>query len=286
MLYLALVSLVWAFSFGLIGNTLAGVDPFFVASVRLGCASLLFLPFFRPNLLLPLDCFRLLAYGFVQFGLMYVAYMKAYQYLPSHLVALFSLLTPVYVVWIHNLRNQSFSARYLLAAILSIVGAAVIKMKGLPSGGFWFGFFLMQLSGIAFAFGQIAYRDWKQVHTSIDDRSVFALLAMGGAFCAGGFSLFFSDGQLDEINLVQWQSILYLGFIASGLGFFLWNKGASRTNPGVLAAFNNALVPLAMIVSLFVFGEIGTASWEAIVRLLIGGVLIAFAVWTAVRKES
>ena len=95
MIYLITVSLVWAFSFGLIGNTLTGVDSFFVATVRLGLASLLFLPFLRVKSLTGLDGLRLLGYGFIQFGLMYVSYMSAFQYLPSHLVALFSIFTPL-----------------------------------------------------------------------------------------------------------------------------------------------------------------------------------------------
>ena len=286
MIYLITVSLVWAFSFGLIGNTLTGVDSFFVATVRLGLASLLFLPFLRVKSLTGLDGLRLLCYGFIQFGLMYVSYMSAFQYLPSHLVALFSIFTPLYVVLIHDLRNRQFSPRFLLAASLSVLGAAVIKMQELPSGQFWIGFFLMQVAGIAFAFGQICYRDWKQKHPSIHDRSVFALLAIGGVLCAGSFTVLYSEPLISEISSVQWQSILYLGFIASGLGFFLWNTGACRTNPGILAAFNNALVPLAVFVSLFVFGEIASVSMEAIFRLLIGGLLIALAVCIAIRKEA
>ena len=47
MVYLAIVSLLWAFSFGLIGSALSGVDPFFVATLRLFCATVLFLPFLR-----------------------------------------------------------------------------------------------------------------------------------------------------------------------------------------------------------------------------------------------
>ena len=49
MLYLAIVSIIWAFSFGLIGSALAGVDSYFVATLRLGCATLLFLPWLRPK---------------------------------------------------------------------------------------------------------------------------------------------------------------------------------------------------------------------------------------------
>ena len=54
----------------------------------------------------------------------------------------------------------------------------MIKAQGLPSGDFWLGFILMQIAGIAFAFGQIAYRDWKLSQTEISDLNIFALLTL------------------------------------------------------------------------------------------------------------
>ena len=83
----------------------------------------------------------------------------------------------------------------------------------------------------------------------LNDRNVFSLLTIGGTLCAACFSALFTDWSTLEINSDQWKSILYLGFVASGIGFFLWNKGATQSNPGTLAAFNNAVVPLAVICS-------------------------------------
>ena len=286
MLYLAIVSFIWAFSFGLIGSTLSGVDPFFVATVRLGCATLLFLPFFRPKLIWGRNSFRLFTYGAIQFGLMYVCYMKSYQYLPSHLVALFSIMTPVYVVLINDFRKRQFSYSHLLAAALSVCGAATIRAKGMPSGDIWLGFILMQIAGLSFAFGQIAYRDWKQSHVSINHTAVFSMLTFGGTVFAGASSFFLADQGLLAINAGQWQSIFYLGFFASGLGFFLWNKGAVICNPGTLAAFNNAVVPLAVFFSLFIFGEVGALSAGDLSRLAIGGLLVASAVYVASYKKD
>ena len=286
MLYLAIVSLIWAFSFGLIGSSLSDVDPFLVATVRLGCATLLFLPFFRLKLILGINSFRLFTYGAIQFGLMYVCYMKSYEYLPSHLVALFSIMTPVYVVLINDFRKRRFSYRYLIAAVLSTCGAATIKAKGIPSGNIWLGFILMQIAGLSFAFGQIAYRDWKQSHASINHTAVFSMLTFGGTVFAGAFSLFFANQSSLAINAGQWQSIFYLGFFASGLGFFLWNKGAVLCNPGTLAAFNNAVVPLAVLCSLFFFGEAGVLSARDLSRLAIGGLLVASAVTVASCKKD
>lgn len=286
MLYLAIVSLIWAFSFGIIGSSLSSVDSFFVATMRLTCASILLLPFLRLNSISWKDTGRLTAYGAIQFGLMYVLYMKAFQYLPSHLVALFSILTPVYVVLIHDIRHRVFSIRYLVAACLSVLGAGTIKIQGVPTGSIWLGFILMQLAGVSFAFGQIAYRDWKQSHPSVLDRSVFSILSFGGLLSAGLLSLLFVDTEKLFISSAQWQSILYLGFIASGLGFFLWNKGASQTNPGTLAVFNNAVVPLAMFVSLFIFDEIAFITTDNLLRLIIGGLLIGIAVCISRAKKN
>ena len=284
--YLAATSLIWAFSFGLIGKALGEIDSFFVAGVRLVCATLLFLPWLSVKSITRIDSLKLTGYGAIQFGLMYVCYMKAFQYLPSHLVAIFSILTPVYVVIIHDLRQSRFSPYCLIAALISVLGAASIKATTVPTGEFWIGFCLMQLAGLSFAYGQVAYRDWKRQHTAVKDREVFSLLTIGGALCASAFSLFLTNWSQLEINASEWISILYLGFIASGLGFFLWNKGASQSNPGALAAFNNAVVPLAVLCSLFVFGEIEHSSKEKLIRLAIGGILIFGAVVIGRKKPE
>ena len=284
MIYLALVSLIWAFSFGLIGSALSGVDSFLLATLRLGVASIIFLPFLCLKKIGSIDRFRLIIYGAIQFGLMYAFYMRAYQFIPSHLVAIFSILTPVYVVLIHDLRRRTFSKHYLWVAILSVLGAASIKAKTIPSGDIWMGFGLMQAAGIAFAFGQVAYRDWKRANSKVPDRSVFALLSLGGVFSVGCFSLMLTDFQAVELTTDHWKAILYLGCVASGLGFFLWNKGASVSNPGTLAAFNNAVVPLAVLFSLFIFGEAENLDTESLLRLIVGTGLIGTAVFLGQRS--
>ena len=286
MFYLAIVSLIWGFSFGLVGNVLSGVNPFLVATMRLACASLVFLPFLRLRFIGFNQSFYLIRCGFIQFGLMYVFYMKAFEYLPSHLVALFSVMTPFYVVLINDIRRRKISARYFLVALLSVIGAGVINMQNFPSEGIWFGFFLMQMAGICFAFGQISYKDWKKLYPQVKDISVFGLLTLGGTVSAGLFTLIFIDSSMLSITRTQMQAILYLGIVASGLGFFLWNKGATKTEAGTLAAFNNAVVPIAVFISLFVFGEISNVVIDDIMKLLTGSILILIAVIVSLSKKN
>lgn len=286
MIYLSIVSLIWAFSFGLIGNVLSGVDSFFVATLRLGIASLLFLPFLRLKGIGWTTIVRLVLYGAIQFGLMYACYMSAFRFIPSHLVAVFSILTPVYVVFIHDLQKRVFSRRYLWIAVLSVLGAATIKAETMPTGDIWMGFLLMQVAGAAFAFGQVAYREWKIKNQDVSDLSIFGLLTIGGTLCIGCLSLPETEWEISKISADQWKAILYLGLVASGLGFFLWNKGASKTNAGTLAAFNNAVVPLAVLISLFIFNEGKNFDREDQIRLMIGSVLIGSALFLSLKRKS
>ncbi|MDQ8180897.1 EamA family transporter [Pelagicoccus sp. SDUM812005] len=277
MLYLIAVSLLWAFSFGIMGR-LTGLDSTFVASVRLSIAFLCFLPFFRPKKLNTSESLCLLGIGALQFGVMYVSYIKAYAFLPSHLVALFSVLTPLYIVLAHELTHRRWRWSLLGCALLSIAGAAVIKYNSAPEGSIWIGFGLMQIANLSFGLGQLLYRSWKRKRSHLHDSEAIAALLFGGALLAVlGFTLF-GDSSKTSPSSEQWYVLVYLGAIASGLGFFWWNKGAALSSPGVLAACNNAVVPLAMAASLFVFGEARDISSDSVLKLAIGASLIFAAI--------
>jgi drug/metabolite transporter (DMT)-like permease len=68
--------------------------------------------------------------------------------------------------------------------------------------------------------------------------------------------------------------------IASGLGFFLWNFGASRVTTATLAAANNLLVPLAVLIALL-FGK-DQPDW---VLFLPGALCIGAALVLSPRKN-
>jgi drug/metabolite transporter (DMT)-like permease len=287
---LAIVSIIWALSFGLIGQALSEVDPVFAATIRLGLAGLVFLPFLRWSKIPQGSHFKLLACGAVQFGIMYVCYMKAFQIVPgqSHLVALFTILTPLYVVLINDLRKRKFHQKYLYAALLAIAGAAAIKAKPGSMDSLWITFGLMQIAGLAFGFGQVYYRDWKREHREVKDHQIFALLYAGGFAVAAMACALFTDWERTQLDATQLQVLSYLGIVASGLGFFLWNKGAVLCRAGTLAAFNNAVVPFAMACSLFIFGESSEIESSALLRLILGSAFIIAAVTLAEKtaKES
>jgi drug/metabolite transporter (DMT)-like permease len=73
---------------------------------------------------------------------------------------------------------------------------------------------------------------------------------------------------------MPWGVLLWLGVVASGLGYYFWNQGALKVSAGTLAIMNNALIPAGLVVNLML--------WHKDVhygRLALGGVVIGFALW-------
>lgn len=254
MIYLLITSLLWAFSFGLVKNSLSGIDSNFVAAARLGVSLLVFLPFVRPRGIQRRDMLRLILCGAVQYGGMYIAYLYAFRFLQAYEVALFTIFTPLYVTLLNDLQQRRFNAFSLAAVFLTIAGTWIVQGGGFLSADALAGFWIVQISNLCFAFGQLTYR--RLVAGSIQqDVRIFALPYLGGFLAAALSAGIFTNWSQLVVQPSQWLVLLYLGVIASGLGFFLWNVGARQVQAGTLAIFNDLKIPLAVIVSLLFFGE-------------------------------
>jgi drug/metabolite transporter (DMT)-like permease len=271
---LVAVSIIWAFSFGLIKGKLTGLDSGLVASIRLILCFLCFMPFiFRVSLLKMR--LRLMVLGVVQFGIMYLAYIQSYQYLPGYLVAVFTIFTPFYVIALNTIFDESSRDTKTLAmagvaVLLSIAGAAVIVFKTPGQEEFLMGFLILQLANIAFAIGQWNYQRWADQSSNAGN---MAWMYLGAAL----FASLVSFPQLDWVNIIisdeQIMVLLYLGVIASGLCFYLWNSGSKQVSPATLAVMNNGYIPVAVIASIVLFSE-----EVDIVRLIVGGGLIVLSI--------
>ena len=281
MIYLLITSLLWAFSFGLIKGGLAGLPPGYVAFIRLAVALAVFAPFVRARTLRAADTLRLILTGAVQYGLMYIAYIHAFKWLQAYEVALFTVFTPIYVALVHDLLEKRFRPAVLISVLLAVAGGALIEYRQLESAALWRGFGLMQIANICFAAGQIFYRrTMARLPKKQTDLQVFGLLYLGAALTA---ALAAAGTNWSALTVTPKQAVilLYLGIIASGLGFFLWNLGARRVRTGTLAVCNNLKIPLGILVSVSVFGE--HTDWP---RLLAGGSLMILALVLLGKKAS
>ncbi len=255
MVFLVIVSLVWAFSFGLIGSRMVDLPPAWLGWIRLAISAAVFLPLARrvPGKHALLLC----ATGAVQFGLMYLAYLTSFRYLKSHEVALFTVLTPILIALLDDLFHRRFRPGVFLAASLAVAGAAVIKWTDLESPAPLIGFLLVQASNLCFAAGQLAYRAvMARLPQPLPDHQVFFWLHLGGfaVLTPMALPLAFADAP-PAPSPEQWAILAYLGAIASGFCFFLWNRGARLIPTGQLAVMNNLKIPLGVAVSLVFFHE-------------------------------
>lgn len=276
MLYLLFVSVLWAFSPGLIKHFLGDLPSPAVATVRLGLTALVFLPCIRPRLVSWRHAGWFASIGAVQFGLMYLFYLQAFKHLQGHEVYLFTIFTPLYIVLLDSALANKLAPRHAVAALLSVIGAALIIQRRAGTADIMIGFLLVQGSNLCFAAGQIAYKRTRPALAQVADVRIFPWLALGG-FAATALVAGPSTAWGDFIpTATQWLVLAFLGLVASGLGFFLWNLGLAQVNAGTLAAFNNAKIPLGVACSLLVFNE-----QADLLRLLLSGALLLAAVAVA-----
>lgn len=266
---LLLVSLAWGFSFGLIKGNLTGVDSNFVSFARMAFSLLVFLPFIKYKKIGKSLFWKLFLTGVMQFGIMYIAYIASFRYLQAYEVALFTIFTPLYVTLIDDVLNKRFNALYLITAVLAIAGTWVIDQSQILSPGVLTGFLLVQISNLAFAFGQLYYRKLMAGKTELKDHQVFGALYLGAVAVTALATLIFTPFASLTLTAKQVWTLVYLGVFASGICFFLWNLGARKVNAGALAIFNDFKIPLAVAISLIVFSE-----KTNLLHLLFGGLIV------------
>lgn len=275
MLYLVAVTVLWAFSFSLIGEFLAGaVDSYFAVLTRIILAAAVFLPFLKISLLSAKQKAILASLGAVQLGLMYIFFYHSFLYLSVPEVLLFTIFTPLYVAILNDALFRRFTPFYLLCALIATAGAAIIRFNGVTDN-FWFGFAVVQGANLCFALGQVGYKKLTSTfETQVPYHNVFAWFYLGAlAIALPAFFLFGNTNQLPQ-NTEQWGVLLWLGIVASGLGYYFWNQGALKVSGGTLAIMNNALIPAGLVVNLLLWQKDTDFS-----RLFLGGAIIAIALW-------
>ncbi len=253
---LLLASLLWSVSFGLIKDTLSGYDPRIVATIRLALAALVFAPWLGRAVLDRWERLGLMALGAVQFGLMYVLYIASYATLSGHAVALFTVVTPLYVIGLEDLAARRRSRRGLIAAALAAAGGAWIVWNGLPGRDAWRGVALLQGANLCFAAGQVAYRRWRRnSRAGAADAGFLAWMYLGAAVLAGIVAALAGATVSQGFDRRALWALLYLGLLPTGVGFWLWNRGAVRVSAATVAVMNNLKIPLGVAAAWLLFGE-------------------------------
>lgn len=271
---LVITTLLWAASFSLIGEYLAGqVDSWFAVLVRVALATMVFLPFLRwRGLSLKIILLYVLV-GAFQLGIMYLFVFQAYNYLSVVEFLLFTVLTPLYITLFYDLlERQHLCWGYLLSAMLAVIGAAIIRYDHLI-GSFWLGLLYVQLANISFAIGQVGYKRMMEIYP-IPQRQAFSWFYIGACTIALFGWMIFGDVSKLPTTKIQWGVLIWLGVGASGIGYFMWNYGATQVDAGTLAIMNNMLVPAGLLVNFVVWQQ--HPDW---LSFILGSSLLLLSLW-------
>ena len=82
------------------------------------------------------------------------------------------------------------------------------------------------------------------------------------------------NAQKLPTTTLQWSVLVWLGVVASGLGYFMWNYGATQVDAGTLGIMNNVHVPAGLLVNLAIWQE--QPHWPSFIS---GALVILASLW-------
>ncbi|MDI9402057.1 MAG: DMT family transporter [Limisphaerales bacterium] len=274
--YLISATILFSFSFGLIKQQVTTLPSDAVSFLRLALAALVFSPFLRRVNVKKHFC--ALCIGAIQFGLMYILFIRAFHYLQGSEVALLTTTTPMWVALLFSYFSKSIRYQYFTCAALSMCGALLIVWNPAAINASLTGILLVQGANVCFALGQVF---WKQ-YLGANSNAVMASAYLGAALIALPFALVTTDWSSFSPTPFQWAALLYLGCIPTALGFWLWNKGAVEVGPSALAVMNDLKIPMSVFLALILFQETVANP----LRFSIGSILIITAIYLGRRVDK
>lgn len=251
MIYLLIATICFSLSFGLIKSQLTTLPTDFVVMLRLLFAFIIFLPFIKK--FTPKTHLKAFFIGIIQFGIMYFSFLKAFQFLQGNEVALLTTSTPIFVAIWASLFGDKFKFVYILCILMSVLGAGIVVWQNLEFSQIVKGILLMETSNCTFALGQVLWK--KFIPNNKKAESLMASTYFGAFFFILPFVILNNELSTISLTLPQFLSILYLGIVPTGIGFYLWNKGSKLVTSSTLAIMNNLKIPFGVLFSILLFNE-------------------------------
>ena len=281
MLLLILPMVVWGSAFAVTKGLVELWPPFTLALVRVGVGTLVLLPMainrHQRGTHLPWGTIWFM--GLLGVTLYYLTFNLAMVYVSASQGALVQASIPamtalVAVVW---LRERATAMRWLGIA-LSVAGVLIVFSGNGSAPG------QSPLLGNSLMFASVVC--WG-LYTALAKRAasfeplVITVCVMGtGTLMLVPFSAYeIMNAGLEPLPVTGWLGLLYLGSIASGLAYALYNGSLRHLDASSVGVYTN-LIPIVGVLTGIVFlGE------PMSLRAILGGAIVMLGVWITSRSD-
>lgn len=283
---LLLAMLIWGSTFVVTKEVIGGLPPFALAFVRVALAAVVLLPLAQMrrrhqeteavvHVSQPsrLPWGAIFAMGFIGVAAYYALFNLSLAYTSASQGALVQSCLPamtalVAVVW---LRERASLVRWIGIA-LSIAGVAIV-FSGAPASGAKsavLGGLLMFATTILWG----VYTALAKRTTQFDSISITtAMLAVGAVMLLPIAAVEIAGHGMPRLSLAGWLGVLYLGVVASGVAFILYNAALKHMDASLAGAYTNLIPIIGVIAGVIVLGEPLSA------RAILGGGIVFLGVW-------
>lgn len=274
------VMTVWGSTFVVTKQAMTQIPPMTLSFIRISIATLVLLPFglYRRRLTVgdrSLPWGTLVLLSAIGVAIYYLAFNVALTHISASQGALVQSCIPAMtaLMGVVMLRERASGLR-LLGVSLSIVGVLIVFSGATPASGVTNassipGNVLMFVSVIAWSIYTVLA---KRV-AKYDSVVITTCIMGGGALLLLPFALFEMSGQSwPVIDAQAWDGVLYLGAIASGAAFLVYNFALRYMDAGQAGVFAN-LIPIVGVVSGMVLLHEPLS-----LRAIIGGLIVMIGV--------
>ena len=282
MLLLLLTMAVWGSTFVATKGLISVWPPFTLAFARVTIGTLVLLPLavarYQPGMRLPWGTIWIM--GAIGVALYYLTFNVAMVHISASQGALVQASIPamtalVAVLW---LRERASWQRWLGIA-LSVSGVLIVFSGSAADDGnsSLFGSVLMFASVVCWAL----YTSLAKRVAAHEPLVITACVTGTGAALLLPLSIYeVTTHALAQLPVMSWLGVLYLGGIASGVAYLLYNVSLQHLDASEVGVYTN-LIPIVGVITGVVFlGE------PLSIRAIVGGLVVMFGVWVTSRSDG
>lgn len=283
----------WGSTFVVTKEVMTSFPPSMLAFIRVAIGSILLLPLAilrhrrRPaGMALPWG--TLFAMGLVGVACYYFLFNLSLLYISASQGALVQSSIPamtalVAVLWL----GERASPRRIAGIVLSVAGVLIIFAGGETGAvsatvlygidGKWLGNLLMFASVITWG----VYTSLAKRVANLDPVVVTGCItAIGAALLLPGALIELSGKELPPLTPIGILEVLYLGAIASGLAYLLYNQALKDMDASQVGVFANLIPVIGVITGIVFLGE-PLSAWA-----IGGGLVVMLGVWVTGSERS